>query len=52
MILTFCIKKKRVEDLGDDYCRITIQDGEAFLYYVLKSRANPGKAFPDMKGYE
>lgn len=42
MTLTFCIKKRFVEDLGD-YCRITIRDGDAFLLYVLKAKANPGK---------
>lgn len=49
--LIFCVKKKCVEDLGD-YCRITIQDGEPFLHYVLKARANPGKVFPEEEAVE
>ena len=52
MTLIFCVKKNCVEDLGDDYCRITIQEGESVLYDILMARANPGKVFPDREGYE
>lgn len=46
MTLIFSIKKKNVEDLGD-YCRITIQDSEAFFLDLLKAMTNPGKVFPE-----